>query len=221
MVGTIALDDVSARNWVGNAPDLTTAARILAAGGVTVTVAGDSQLVITDHVWVVVNPTPTGGSIYLPWLPRGPLPQTGALNPRRLPAAVAGWHWMQVISSSPTTRRPIRGRSPTSTPRHGSTRCAPVCASTTATARSSVCRARQPAIPNYDREYADVQVEQAISATLAYVTAHPNLTVGEFLGGSYIVTASITTLPEQLPYPTLTDPAASTFASCLPPCATP
>ena len=52
--GTIAIEEDQARNWVGNAPDLDTAARIFAKGGVPVSVSEDERLV-KEHVWVEVN----------------------------------------------------------------------------------------------------------------------------------------------------------------------
>ena len=51
--GVVAIDGPSAQNWVGNAPDLATAASILATGGVPVGLSADGYLV-KQHVWVEI-----------------------------------------------------------------------------------------------------------------------------------------------------------------------
>lgn len=49
--GTVAVDEFTAMNWVGGAPDLVTAGSILATGGVPVALTSDGFL-IKEHVWV-------------------------------------------------------------------------------------------------------------------------------------------------------------------------
>lgn len=57
--GTVAVNGVQARNWVGNAPSLSVAGTILATGGVPVGLTSDGYLV-KEHVWVeVYNPDKT------------------------------------------------------------------------------------------------------------------------------------------------------------------
>lgn len=51
--GTVAVDEATAMNWVGGAPDLVTAGSILATGGVPVALTPDGYL-IKEHIWVEV-----------------------------------------------------------------------------------------------------------------------------------------------------------------------
>ena len=51
-----------------------------------------------------------------------------------------------------------------------------------------------------DREFADLKMEEAVAATLAYIEANPDMTNADLLGGAYIVTTAITALPADLPF---------------------
>ncbi|CAG0931398.1 hypothetical protein TFLX_02136 [Thermoflexales bacterium] len=61
-----------------------------------------------------------------------------------------------------------------------------------------------PGISDYNTDFADFKLQQAVSATLDYINANPNLTNADLLGGAYIVTETISTLPLTLPLTILT-----------------
>ena len=62
-----------------------------------------------------------------------------------------------------------------------------------------------------DRNFVDVQVENAIAKTRDYIEAHPEMTTAELLGGAYIIPEDVDTLPDELPYRVVPDEPVTEF----------
>lgn len=275
--GTVAIDAADALNWLGNAPNLNTAAVILAKGGVPVSISDDGKLV-KEHVWVemetAATPTPTSTLI-----PTVPPPGTPTLIP----------------TTPPSTPTPIPTVTPTpvATPPGGTSATSlylPLILSQNtpsaarATDQSSAQNASDPAVPapadasqapshwaaldasikryqyyepldmatitgfdaeqwvdevrarspvsdvlksvaglpyvpsadfpedsDADVEFAYAETQNAISKTVAYLAAHPDLTNFDLFGGSSIITQSADALTGTIDFAILTTEPVSYY----------
>ena len=231
MQGIVAVDGPSAQNWVGNAPDLATAASILATGGVPVGLTVDGYLV-KEHVWAEIydpdrssldfnfNGIVDVGDIQIvaaalgttnPYFDRN---GNGTVDVNDVDLVAAGWKqpdtgatWQEVDASfkqfeffEPANLAPRTGFDvPTWVAQvRGSTTI-----SDTLQAMYNVPKLPSADLPGQDdndREFADVKMEEAVAATVAYIEANPDMTNADLLGGAYIVPAAFTALPASLPF---------------------
>ncbi len=230
--GTVAVDDLRARNWVGNAPDLSTAGSILATGGVPVALTPDGFLV-KQHVWIeVYDPNRTsvdfnfngvvdigdiqkvasalGTSNLLYDLDRDRAVDRDDVNlvASRWKQPDPGGPWVSLDASfkrfqffEPADLSAITGFSTTQYISDVRTSTSLV-VSDALQSLSALPELPSPDLPERDDndiEFAELKMQQAVSATLAYINANPNLTNADLLGGAYIITETITTLPISLP----------------------
>jgi transglutaminase-like putative cysteine protease len=150
--GTIAIDAGQAQNWVGNAPDLDTAARIFAKGGVPVSVSEDERLV-KEHVWVEVQVRGAGAAAR-EWVALdASFKQFDYRTPMDF-TEITGFNTARWVEDA----RPLMS------------------ANNRLQAVSSLPEMISPDLPDEstrDRNFVDVRVENAITKTRNYIEAHP------------------------------------------------
>ncbi len=243
--GTVAVDELSAMNWVGGAPDLVTAGSILATGGVPVALTADGYL-IKEHVWVdVYDPglssvdfNFTGvidiGDIQLvsaalgttgrPYYDRD---TDGVVDVDDLNQVVARWRqqetgaWLSLDASFKQYQfyqrvdlAAITGYSTTQYIEdiQGSTS---IVLSDTLQMMVGLPELPSPDLPERDDndiEFTELKLQQAVSATMDYINAHPDMKNTDLMGGAYVITETITTLPITLPLTVLMDEPITEFS---------
>jgi transglutaminase-like putative cysteine protease len=183
--GKVAVDAARAQNWVGNAPDLETAGTILSTGGVSATLTTDGDL-IKEHIWAAAYVNDA-------WVPLdASFKQFTYIQPADF-ASLTGFNaeqWIDEVRAVATF-------------------------SDTLQMVASVPTLPSPEDPeddDTDRDFADVKAEDAISRTLAYLEANPNLTNADLLGGAYIITETFTALPTSFPLAVLPDPPVTDYS---------
>jgi hypothetical protein len=184
--GTVLVDTARAQNWVGNAPDLTTAGTILATGGVTVSVTTGGEL-LKDHVWVAAYVNDA-------WVPLDPSFKQFTYVPPTDFVALTGFDAVEWIDQ--------------------------VRAVTLVTDTLQAVAMMPMLLPPEDQtddeaalEFAEVKTADAISRTLGYVNANPTLTNVDLLGGAYIITQTLTSLPESFPLTVLPDTPLTEYSA--------
>lgn len=205
--GTVAIDGAQARNWVGNAPDLETAAAIFAKGGVPVSITDDGYLV-KPHVWVTALP------VYRSFVPSvaGRRGAAGATVPPSTTAwpTAAGWLDLDASFKQFDYRAPADLASITG---FDAARWVDEMRAVTTVddARRSISdlpRIADPSRPEEDdaeRAFADAKAEEAIARTAEFLKANPQLSNADVLGGAYIRPQTGNDLPQRLPFTVLAD----------------
>lgn len=243
--GTVAVDEVTAMNWVGGAPDLVTAGSILATGGVPVALTADGYL-IKEHVWVdVYDPELSSvdfnftgvidiGDIQLvsaalgttgnPYFDRD---QDGVVEIDDLNQVVARWRqqetgtWLSLDASFKQyqffERIDLTAMTGYSTTQYiqDVQNSTSLVLSDTLQMMTALPELPSPDLPERDDndiELAELKLQQAVSATVDYINAHPDLKNTDLMGGAYIITETITTLPADLPLIVLTDEPITEFS---------
>lgn len=230
--GTVAVDEASALNWVGNAPDLATAGSILATGGVPVALTPDGYL-IKEHIWVEVydvertsvdfnfNSAIDIGDIQMvanaidttsPIFDRD---QDGVVDVDDVTAVADRWRqqdvgaeWISLDASFKQyqfyQRVDLTAMTGFSTTQYISdvVNSASLVTSDTLQSLTALPELPSPDLPDRDDndiELAELRLQEAVSATVDYINANPNLTNTDLLGGSTIITEVVTTLPITIP----------------------
>lgn len=243
--GTVAVDEVTAMNWVGGAPDLVTAGSILATGGVPVALTADGYL-IKEHVWVdVYDPELSSvdfnftgvidiGDIQLvsaalgttgnPYFDRD---QDGLVEVDDLNQVVARWRqqetgtWLSLDASFKQyqffERIDLTAMTGYSTTQYiqDVQNSTSLVLSDTLQMMTALPELPSPDLPERDDndiELVELKLQQAVSATVDYINAHPDLKNTDLMGGAYIITETITTLPADLPLIVLTDEPITEFS---------
>ena len=226
--GTVAIDEISARNWVGNASDLNTAGTILATGGVPVSISGDGRL-IKEHVWVEVNTSVTlSNRIFLPLMISPKNRVNSADNSNTAVAVdeqVAGSksdnnnQWVPLDASfkqfeyyEPTNLAGITGFEPEQWIEEVRAVTQIDDKQRSISSLPKVPSSDEPENSDYDREFVDVKAEEAVANMLQYIEANPQLTNADLLGGAYIITETVQTLPDSLPYLIMPDELVSEYS---------
>lgn len=212
--GTAAFAGTAARNWVGNAPDLATAAKIVSSGG-TPTGTTANGLLTAEHVWVAVCigcPKVNTHAVYLPTIGNGRGSAAAAATTpsaeQAAPSATGKWvaldaSFKQFTYHEPANLDAVTGVNATQWV-SDIRKVAPIDDKTKALAGiPKVPSTDDPDNPDSDREYVDLHVDNAVAKTASYIQARPKLTNADLLGGGYIITQTLKALPTTLPFTTV------------------
>ncbi|MFK7801210.1 MAG: transglutaminase domain-containing protein [Anaerolineae bacterium] len=216
--GEIVLGADEAINWIGNPDTLSIASDIFALSGITVSVTADNHLV-KNHVWVEYNPEAvsppltTDNKLFLPLISTqtsgarsaeqpdvAPVGPNQSINLEREPLA---WVPLDTSFKQYSYYQPLDFKSITGFDSEAWIDEVRPHMSISDTEKSI---GSYPLIPDpnepegeYEIDFIDYKMEQAEDAMTAYLDANPDLTNVDLLGGDYIVTQTVTALPE-LPF---------------------
>jgi hypothetical protein len=218
--GTIVLDAVRAQNWVGGvtpAASLEIAATILSTGGYTATVSGDNQLTV-NHTWVEFYPEQRY-ALYAPLHRNGRATQAQATSMvlTAQPGQARDWIALAPAFKQHTFKAPMSFAALHAIDVEATLDQIGTTVPTNTVLRSLNMIPRQPSTsdpnnPEADVSIIDAQIEQAIAAVDSYLAANPPTSGSDLFGGAAIISEEASSLPDELPFGVLSDPAVVSFS---------